>query len=186
MDFFKEFSKQFSNVARSVTEKSKESAEASKAGGELRAAREALERLYTRYGKACYALQNGLGSREAADELALRIRAAELQAAELAGVYDAAREAKRCLSCGAVHPKEARFCSACGKRLPDESPKPEPMETAEYCLNCGAKREGGAPICPVCGADFNAPPRPAPEPAIEPAPDANAPDAEEPEDEMME
>ena len=184
MDFFKEFGKQVSNVARSVTDRSKESAEASKAAGELRAAREALEQLYARYGKACYALKNGRGNREAADELALRIRAAELQAQELAEAYDAAREARRCLSCGAVHPKQARFCSACGKRLPDEAPKPEPMDSAEYCLNCGAKREGGEARCAVCGADFGAQPRPEPVPAPEPAPLTDAPDTEEPDGTM--
>lgn len=186
MDFFKEFGKQVSNVARSVTDRSKESAEATKAGGELRAAREALERLYARYGKACYALQSGRGNREAADALALRIRAAELQVAELAEAYDAAREVRRCLSCGAVHPKEARFCSACGKRLPDEAIKPEPMDAAEYCLNCGAKREGGEARCPVCGADFTAPQAPEPAPRPEPAPAPTGPDAEEPEGEEME
>lgn len=186
MDFFKEFGKQVSNVARSVTDRSKESAEATKAGGELRAAREALEQLYARYGKACYALQSGRGNREAADALALRIRAAELQVAELAEAYDAAREVRRCLSCGAVHPKEARFCSACGKRLSDEPIKPEPMDAAEYCLNCGAKREGGEARCPVCGADFNAPQAPEPAPGPDPAPAPTGPDAEEPEGEEME
>lgn len=188
MDFLKEFSKQFSNVARSMTEKSKESAVATKAGGELRAAREALDQLYLRYGKACYAIQSGQGNPDEAAELALRIRAAELQAAELAEAYDAAREMKRCLSCGAVHPKEARFCSACGKRLPDEAPKPEPMAQAEYCLNCGAKRAGGEARCPVCGADFDAParPEPKPEPISEDALAPTGPDAEEPENETME
>ena len=184
MDFFKEFGKQVSNVARSVTDRSRESAEATKAGGELRAAREALEQLYARYGKACYALQNGRGNRAEADALALRIRASELQVAELAEAYDAAREVRRCLSCGAVHPKDARFCSACGKRLPDEPPKPEPMDSAEYCLNCGAKREGSEPRCPVCGADFTTPPEPVPAPEI--APVQTGPDAEEPEGEEME
>ena len=49
MDFFKEFGKQFSSVARSVTEKSKESAEVTRLASELRAAQEGLEQLYARW-----------------------------------------------------------------------------------------------------------------------------------------
>lgn len=183
MDFFKEFSKQFSSVARSVTEKNSRSAEANRLGGELRSAREGLERLYARYGKACYALQNGRGSRDEAAELALRIRAEEERIGELSDAYDAAREVKRCLSCGAMFPKEARFCSACGKRLPEEDPKPEPVAEGEYCPACGAAREPGDLRCPVCGADFGAPSIGEPAPALETdAPDGH--DIEEPDDVM--
>lgn len=180
MDFFKEFGKQFSSVARSVTEKSKESAEVIRLAGELRAAQEGLEQLYARYGKACYLLQGGKGSRDAAAELVLRIRAEEARVEELAGAYDAAREMKRCLSCGAIFPREARFCSACGKRLPEDSPKPEPVAVGEYCPACGAAREGDEPRCPVCGADFEplkvAEPAPEPEPAVSDGPDIEEPD----------
>ena len=181
MDFLKEFSKQFSSVARSVTEKSKDGTGANRLNAELKAAEEGLERLYNRYGKACYAVHEGRGSADAAQELALRIRAAELQVEELTAARDAARELKRCQGCGAVFPKEARYCSACGKKLPEEAPKPEPVELGEYCPNCGAKREGGEPVCPVCGADYEAPapirPRPDEPPVI-------GPDVEEPEDEI--
>ena len=183
MDFFKEFGKQVTSVARSVTEKSKENAEANRLGGELRSAREGLERLYARYGKACYALQNGRGSRDEAAELTLRIRAEEARIEELSEAYDAAREMKRCLSCGAIFPREARFCSACGKRLPEEAPKPEPVAVGEYCPACGAAREPGEVRCPVCGADFEPRAIGEPAPEIEPAaPDG--PDIEEPDDVM--
>ena len=42
MDFLNEFSKKVSSVARSVTEKSKETAEVSRLNAELRDARDAL------------------------------------------------------------------------------------------------------------------------------------------------
>lgn len=182
MDFFKEFTKQFSSVARSVTDKSRGGNEAARLEGELRSAREGLEHLYARYGKACYALQGGQGSRDEAAELTLRIKAEEARVGELVEACDAIRAMKRCLSCGAIFPKEARFCSACGKRLPEEAPKPEPVALGEYCPACGAAREGGEVRCPVCGADFE-PREPMPTTA-EPVPVHEAPDIEEPEDSM--
>ena len=149
----------------------------------LRDARDALEKLYARYGKACFAMRQGGGDREAAEQLELRIRAAILREEEVAARRDAAREMKRCPGCGAVHPKEARFCSGCGKRLPEEAPKPEPVAVGEYCPACGAAREPGEVRCPVCGADFEPRAIGEPAPEIEPAaPDG--PDIEEPDDVM--
>lgn len=177
MDFLNEFSKRFSNVARSVSEKSKETAEVTRLNGELRAAEAALELLYARYGRLCYGGDPG-GEVEA---LATRIRAGELQVKELTEQRDAAREYKRCQSCGAVHPKEAKYCSACGKRLPDEAPKPEPVAAGEYCPACGALREDDGPRCPVCGAYFDAEPEET-EAAPAPKPAAFAADIEEPDD----
>ena len=178
MDFLNEFGKRFTNVARSVTEKSKENAEVTRLNGELHAAEAALEQLFARFGRLCYSGGGG----EEAEALATRIRAAELLVRELTERRDAAREYKRCLSCGAVFPREAKFCSACGKRLPDEAPKPEPVAEGEYCPDCGALRENGEPRCPVCGAYFDAEPD-APD---ETAPEAPAPapglDVEEPND----
>ncbi len=178
MDFLNEFSKKVSSVARSVTEKSKESAELSRLNAELRQAQDALEKLYARYGKACFAVRQG-GDAEEAEQLALRVRAAILQVEEAAARRDAAREMKRCAGCGMVHPKEARFCSGCGKRLPEELPKPEPVEPGAYCPGCGAKREDGELRCAVCGAAFDAPGEPTPGiPAPPPVP--AGPDVEEP------
>ena len=176
MDFFKEFSKQFTNMARSASEKSKEGAELNRLNAQLRSAEEELEALFTRFGKACYAERAGRSGADEAEELALRIRSAELKVAELSAARDAARELKRCPGCGMLFPKEAKFCSACGRKLPEGPPKPEPVEVGEYCPACGAKREGGEPRCPVCGADFSAPP--APRPSSPPVP--GGPDVEEP------
>ena len=177
MDFLNEFSKKFSSVARSVSGGSKEPAEVTRLNGELRDAEAALRQLYARYGQLCF---DGFGGGEEAEGLATRIRAGRLQVAELTDRRDAARDYKRCLSCGAVHPREAKFCSACGKRLPDAAPKPEPVAAGEYCPACGALREDDAPRCPVCGAYFDAEPE-APAPQA-PAPEVGGGDVEEPND----
>ena len=182
MDFLKEFSKQLSGKGRSASEKTRVGAELNRLSGELADAEAALNQLYTRYGRVCYGLQAGRGDPDAARELALRIQAAELQVEELTAARDAARGLKRCLNCGAVFGREARFCSACGKKLPEDAPKPEPVEPGEYCPECGAKREDGDSRCPVCGRDFGAPDAPEPAPP-EPGPD-DLPAPEEPDDTM--
>ena len=183
MDFLKEFSKQLSGKARSGTDKNREAAELNRINAELRDAEALLEQLYTRYGRACYALQAGQGNPEAAKELALRIHAAQVQAEELEAARDALSRLKRCPNCGTVSGAQARYCSACGKKLPEEAPRPEPVEVGEYCPACGAKREDGELRCPVCGADYDAPPVPEPAPMPEATPvDAFAP--EEPDDTM--
>ena len=180
MDFLNEFSKRVSSVARSVSEKSRESAEVTRMNDELRAAMGALEKLYARYGKVCYAARLGANNRQEAEQLAERIRAAQLEVEEAAARRDAAREMKRCPGCGIAFPKEARFCSSCGKRLPEAAPRPEPMAPGEYCPGCGARRENGEAVCPVCGAPFDAPAEPTPEPAADPDVAWEGSDVEEP------
>ena len=177
MDFFKEFSRQLSGKGRSNADKNREEAELGRLTARMRDAEDALEQLYARYGRACYQAQAGQGNPEAVHELALRIRAAELEVNELTAQADAARTLKRCAHCGAVFGREARYCSACGKKLPEEPPKPEPMAVGEYCPACGARREDDAPACPVCGAFFELPAAPGEEPEPGPAePEAPAPE----------
>ena len=66
MDFLNEFSRRVSSVARSVTERSKESGEVQRLNAQLRTAQEELDKLYCRYGMACYELKLGGGGREEA------------------------------------------------------------------------------------------------------------------------
>jgi len=180
MDFLKEFSKQFSSKARSASEKGREGSEASRLGAELKSAEASLDSLYDRFGRACYALRTGGGNADAAEELALRIRATCLQVEELTQALNAVRELKRCPGCGAVFPKEARFCSTCGRKLPEEAPRPEPVKVGEYCPTCGAEMAKGETVCPVCGTDLAGPTPPAPHPDCVP----DAPGPEEPSEEM--
>lgn len=54
-----------------------------------------------------------------------------------------------CLKCGAVSSRSMLYCSLCGTRMPtEERPRPVLVRT---CSRCGAQLEPGAPFCSVCG-----------------------------------
>ena len=80
MDIIKEFGKlgkQVTNVARSVSEKSKDSAELTRLNAELKAALDALDELYRRYGKVYYDIGAGLDAGDEAEALVVRRQPAE-------------------------------------------------------------------------------------------------------------
>ena len=185
MDFFNDLGKKFSSVINSVTEKTKESVEASQLSSDLKSARSALEALYAEYGKACYAIYSGSGDAEAAQAVAKRIDEAVKRLEALNAQREELNEQVRCPGCGALQPKAARFCSNCGRRMPEEAPKPEPEAPAEveYCPDCGAQREGESKFCAVCGRPFEAEPAEAdaePTPAELLEPEVAAMNVEEP------
>lgn len=183
MEFFNDLSKRFSNVAKSVTEKTKDSVEVTRIASDLRIQKNALEQLYTELGKVCFALRMGSGNSEQAEQLADRIQRTLNRIEELTAQRDAIRDVRRCPGCGAVMAKDARFCSACGHRMPEDAPSTEdngPAD-AEYCPDCGAMRNAGEKFCSVCGKSFE--PAEAPEPQPEPAPvEAAEINTEEPDD----
>lgn len=157
MDFFNDLGKKFSNVARSVTEKTKESVEVTRISGDLRSIRNELEQIYTEYGKVCYDVHMGVGSQSAADALAKHIQNTLERISELNAQRDEMRAVRRCASCGAVQPKDSRFCASCGKRMPEDAPVPEPEEVAEdaeFCTECGAMKEPESRFCTVCGKSY--------------------------------
>jgi len=174
MEFFNDLSKRFTSVAKTVSEKTKDSVEVTRIANDLRVQKNALEQLYTELGKACYAVRMGDGEAEQAEQLAERIQKTLARIEELSAQRDAIRDVRRCPGCGAVMTKEARFCSSCGRRLPEDAPAPaaEDVGSAEYCPDCGAQRTGEERFCAVCGKSFvdkDAAPEPEPAPA-EPVP----------------
>ena len=182
MEFFNDLSKRFSNVAKSVTEKTKDSVEVTRIASDLRIQKNALEQLYTELGKVCYALRMGNGDSEQAEQLAERIQRTLARIDELAAQRDAIRDVRRCPGCGAVMARDARFCSTCGRCMPEDAPKTEdngPAD-AEYCPDCGAQRAAGEKFCTVCGKSFEPVEAEAPQPAPEPA-EAAPINTEEPE-----
>ena len=155
MEFFNDIGKKFSSVAKSVSEKTKDSVEVTHISSDLRGLKGDLEQLYTQLGKVCYAVRMGEGDADEAEQLAGRIQKTLARIEELTAQRDAIRDVRRCQSCGAVMPREARFCSNCGKRMPEDAPDPEPgLEPAEFCPDCGAQRTGGERFCQVCGMSF--------------------------------
>ena len=186
MDFFNDIGRKFSHMARSVTEKTREGVESTRLYGDLRSAKNELEQMYCEFGKLCFDIRAGAADPAQADIAAQRIEAMNERIRDLEAQRDDIRSVKRCPACGSAQTKEARFCSGCGLRLPEEAPRTDilPEADEEYCSGCGALRENGERFCPVCGKDFEA--SEASEVVITaPALKADAPDAEEPDEESI-
>lgn len=162
MDFLNGFGRKVNKVMRSVTEKTTESAGLARISAELRALTADCDRLFSELGHVCYALQAGEGDPGTARELCERIDDMQARIAELREQREALREPRRCPACGAVQGREHRYCSNCGKRLPEDAPVPAAPDAGAYCPECGAAREGGEARCAVCGRPFEG--EPAPEP----------------------
>ena len=179
MDFFNDLGKRVSSVARSVSEKTRDSVESTRLAGDLRAQKSALDQLYAELGQLCYEIRLGRGDADQAEKVFNEIQRVHARIEELNAQRDALRDVRRCQSCGAVMPRDARYCSACGKRMPEDAPVPEAPGPAdvEYCPDCGAQRVNGDPFCAVCGRSFDPAPPARPAPAPTPVPvDAEEPD----------
>ena len=78
-------------------------------------------------------------------ELHARLEALDVQEMKL-------DKAEKCPSCGAAMPKEAKFCSNCGKHMPDAGEEAAPdMSYLNFCKNCGAMYAKGETRCAICG-----------------------------------
>lgn len=69
---------------------------------------------------------------------------------------------RRCPSCGASLPPNARFCLECGQRVADNTPSAgmvvcphcgQQTPSGKFCLHCGQKL---TKVCPDCGAEVSA------------------------------
>lgn len=187
MDFFNGLGKKFTEAARSVQELTRESVESSRLTADLRSARSELDRQYAELGRAYYeSLSDGS---EVPGALISRVRATLEEIDGLMAQKERSRTQVRCPGCGAMQSGGARFCSACGRRMPEPDPvaeqEPSAECDAEYCAECGAMRQNGAKYCDVCGFAFDDAgiPAPAPRPESSPAP---AEPAEEPDEHLNE
>lgn len=157
MAFFNDFKEIFSNAAQSVSNKTRGGVETARLAGESRSAANDLASVYEQIGRTYI---DGMGRdsaalRELCDralELRERIEQLERQRMQL-------RNQNRCPSCGAAVVRDARFCSSCGRRMPEAAPEAEEAPSPDdvrYCPECGAMLRDGERFCAVCGFD-NAP-----------------------------
>lgn len=205
MEFFNGIGKRVNKVVRSVSEKNTTTTETFRITREISAAEAKIEKLFTEFGKACYALKSGEGDAAEAEALSAGIAEAKAGVEALKKELDSLNGVRRCPECNAVLPREAVFCMQCGARQPEIPVKPEEPEAVkpekEYCPNCGALREDEGGSCVVCGYSFaeaeaaeaeapaeeaveEAPAEEAAEEAVEEA--AAEPEEEQPEEEQPE
>lgn len=186
MDFFGDLGRKFSHAARTVTERTKEGVESTKLAVDLRAARGELEVRLAELGRAYYDSIT-LEGRKVAPELIQSVREGIALVESLTAQRDRAVKLNRCASCGSAQSSEARFCSNCGRPMPESaSAIAEPvMDDVQYCDVCGAMRQGESAFCAVCGEAFGKEDGNLPAPAEPAVADAQEP-LEEPEDTVAE
>ena len=164
MAFFNDFKELFTNAAQSVSNKTRDGVEITRINSESRAVANDLASVYEEIGRI-YVDSEGRAAGELSPlcaralELRERLEALERQRMQI-------RNQNRCPACGAIAAKEARFCSACGRRMPEPAPEqesPSALEDVHYCPECGAMRKEGDKFCAVCGSSYEQ--ERAPEPA---------------------
>jgi len=204
--FFSDIGKQFQSAAKSVQKMTKDSLEASRLNGEIRALRDEQKKLLVTLGEAYYESRGRAQVTEQLDLIVKRIDQINERAKAITAELDQLSERKRCPKCDAVLPRDTKFCPSCGTKLPEpeppKEPEPEPAKAepekpaAEFCTECGALRQENGRFCVVCGHPFAADAR---KPEVEinwpesgqetlPAeePQAEEPPAEEPNEEHAE
>jgi hypothetical protein len=173
MDFFNGIGKKFTHAARTVQELTREGVEGSRLALDLRSARGELDRQLADLGRAYYEwITEGVS--EVPEDLIARVGASMEHIESLMAQKERSRPHARCPGCGFVQAENARFCSNCGRRMPEDAPEPVAAEEdTEYCAECGAMRHGSSIYCSVCGHSFDPqeaqahePPAPIETPAI--------------------
>lgn len=160
MDFFSDIGKKFSSAAKTVQKRTLESVEIGKLNSEMRSLKEKRAHLFKSLGEAYYKAGGKNEGNERIEVLVEQLDQIAVREAELQAQLDRLTQQKRCPKCGNVVALEARFCPACGERLPEEEKPAEPEEPAqpapEYCVGCGALRQDHSRFCVVCGKAFDA------------------------------
>lgn len=180
MDFLNDLGRKFSHAARSVQERTREGVENTKLAMDIRSARAELENRYAALGRAYY--DHIANDGPEVDESIIRaVRECVAQIESLSAQRDRARQLTRCSSCGSTQSEDARFCSNCGRPMPEAAPQiaSVPADDVQYCDHCGAMREGSVRYCAVCGRSFIPSENP---PALEASGPAPLPAPEEPDD----
>lgn len=131
MNFFDDIRETINKAAQSVSNMTKENAEISRISGEIKNIIVEVESLLTQIGQT-YVSSKG---QDTENLCALCARVEELRArqSELEKQKLLVRNQNVCPGCGSVMPKDFRFCSNCGMKMPEpetteEKPAEEPVE----------------------------------------------------------
>ena len=155
MAFFNEFKKKFNEAAQSVTSKTKDGVEFTRLTSESRGINTEIITLHEQIGRI-YVDSKGMDTEALAplcarvEELKQRLEALERQKMQI-------KNQNRCPACGAGMSRDARFCSSCGQRMPEETSEPETapdLKDVTYCPACGAMCKGEDAFCAVCGHNY--------------------------------
>lgn len=161
MAFFNEFKKKFNEAAQSVTSKTKEGMEFTRLASEGRGISNEIITLHEQIGRI-YVESKGTDT-EALAPLCARVEELKQRLEELDRQKMQIKNQNRCPACGAGMSKGARFCSSCGRRMPENNAEEEAapsVENVSYCPDCGAMRKGEDAFCAVCGHNYNAAEKP--------------------------
>ena len=158
MAFFNEFKKKFNEAAQSVTSKTKDGVEITRLSSESRGINNEIITLHEQIGRI-YVESKGTDY-EALAPLCARVEELKQRLEELDRQKMQLKNQNRCPACGAGMAKSARFCSSCGRRMPEGNAETEPapsVENVSYCPACGAMRKDEDGFCAVCGHSYEAP-----------------------------
>ncbi|MDO4547445.1 MAG: zinc ribbon domain-containing protein [Clostridia bacterium] len=141
MAIFDDIGKQLSSAAKTIGKKTNDISEIRRLNTKKQSIRRQMESAYTQIGKAYYATASASTHGEA-DRLCDQIETMLAEIAELDRKIDKVKNQRRCPECSSVQPRESKFCSNCGAKLPDlPQPEPEPEPDTEEADKSDELRE---------------------------------------------
>lgn len=159
MAFFDGLKERVSNAAASVGNIARGNAgEAGRISEEKRNINAEIAHLYSEIGRIYYESDGGDAAKlhplcERISALQEKLEALDIRKMQI-------DKGERCPSCGAAMPVNAKYCSNCGKPMPDAAMEEAPdMSDIEYCPECGAMRSSNEAYCPICSAPLPEPDR---------------------------
>lgn len=174
MDFFGEIGR----LVSTVTGRGREDGEPKGAAETLEKAQNSLKQRFAELGSAYFAhMESGVPM---PDGLLEKVR----EAADHVQKLMALQQRQRCPACGSAQEADAKYCSQCGRPMPEREPEAEeaPPRDAAYCPECGALLETDG-FCPFCGRNASAADAPPPPPAAISLAPVEEPGADETENE---
>lgn len=161
MGFFEDIGKKVADAGQKTVQKTKEMSDVIRLESLVTKEENKLNQIYSQIGKMYVDLHGDDFEEEFAGMFG-EIREAEQniqnyrqQIDEIKNSRDreeAENQASRkCPNCGADIPDDRRFCTSCGKPIPQPEESSSDGEEKQYCTNCGAALAPGSVFCANCG-----------------------------------